>query len=221
MFKWLCLGLAVGFLTLATWMLNDIRLEVRKSAEPVQKTAATLNENLPPIVERTRKTAEVVDKNLPEVVEKVRAGTETISANLPEMVKNIHKTTETLAELSEDIRQLKELLGATNANARDKTIVAYANSLLSAIEKSEGEIGNKKAVGTGLKNKISAAEWCVAARREATVLTIIVKSRKEMLERLGKTKFGFHWYIDIPGKGTQTLIDWAKANHAESKNLDG
>jgi hypothetical protein len=36
MFKWLCLAVAAAFLAVATWMLNDIRLQVRQSSAVVR-----------------------------------------------------------------------------------------------------------------------------------------------------------------------------------------
>ena len=35
MFKWVCLGVVVLFLTLFGWMVNDIRQQVRRSSEIV------------------------------------------------------------------------------------------------------------------------------------------------------------------------------------------
>jgi hypothetical protein len=40
-----------------------------------------------------------------------------------------------------------------------------------------------------------------------------------MLTRLAKTKFGSPWYIELPGKEPQTLLDWLKENHPESREL--
>src|SRR5262245_60976221 len=121
MFKWACLGVAAAFLGLLAWLANDVRLEVRRSTQAV-------NQHLPAIVDRTSKT------------------TETLAANLPEIVEKTRTTTETLADLAADIRQLKELAGVTNA-ARDKNLVAYADSVLDRVESSGGTVGLKKAFG--------------------------------------------------------------------------
>jgi ABC-type transporter Mla subunit MlaD len=210
MYKWLWLGVAVVSLGAALWMLNDIRLQVRQSSATIQDagltlqslktTSKTVNEKLPRIVERTNKTSDVVATQLPRVVER------------------IDSTTETLAELSADVRQLKQLAGLTG-KARDEGLTAYANSLLDKIAASGGAIGNKKVVGSGLKNKRPAAEWVVGARREALFQLLLAKSKKEMLDRLAKTALGGHWYIELPGKEPMTLTDWAKENHPESKGL--
>lgn len=218
MFKWVCLGVAAVFLGLLTWMINDMRLQVRRSAELVTTAGQTINENLPAIVDRSRQTTDLVAKNLPKVLDRVNEVTGTVSENLPEIVDRVDRTTEVLAELSEDIRQLKELAGISS-NKRDENLVTYANGLLRVIEKSGGQIGVKKVVGSGLKNTSSAQEWAVSARKEALFLTLLVKSRKEMLTRLGKTKLGLNWYMELPGKSPVPLIDWLKEHHPETKSL--
>lgn len=210
MYRWLWLALAVAFLAPALWMLNDIRLQVRRSSATIQAagptlaalktTSTTINEKLPSIVDRTQKTSDVV------------------AASLPQVVDRIGTTTETLAELSADVRQLKQLAGLTG-KPRDEGLVAYTNSLLDRLAASGGTIGNKKVVGAGLKNKRPAAEWVVGARREALFQLLLAKSKKEMLDRLAKTSLGGHWYIELPGQAPITLTDWAKAHHPESKDL--
>src|SRR4051812_11201434 len=141
MFKWICLGVAMFFLVLLSWMVNDLRLQARHSGEVVKETGRTINQHLPDIVEKTRTTAE------------------------------------TLAELSEDLRQLKELAGVAHT-VRDKNLVSYATSLLDTVEASGGQIGVKKMLGgSGLKNLVPAKEWVVSARKEALVLAVLVRSK--------------------------------------------
>src|SRR5262249_7754279 len=125
MFRWLCFGLAAVFVCAALWMLDDMRRQVRRSAELLQENGRAVHGHLPVIVERTRKSADTVSQHMPAIVEKTKA------------------TTDTLAELAADVRQLKELAGVTSG-ARDQNLVAYANSVLKAIESSNGTIGLKK-----------------------------------------------------------------------------
>jgi len=217
-FRWACLAVAAAFLGVAAWILNDVRLQVRHSADLVREAATTVNKDLPDLVAKSRQTTEVVATNLPEVVAKVKAATDTVSESLPEVVDRVDRTTEVVAELAEDIRQLKELAGLTSGK-RDEGLVAYANSLLKKIESSGGTIGVKKLTGRGLKNTQPAAEWAAGARKEAVLLTILAKSKKEMLTRLGKTKLGLNWYIELPSKDPVPLIDWLRETHAETKAL--
>jgi hypothetical protein len=183
MFKWVCLGVAVVFLTVLVWMVNDIRVEVRRTVEAAQTTGRTVNEQLPVIVEKTR------------------------------------ATTETVAELAADVRQLKQLAGMAGA-PRDQNLVAYADGVLDAIEKSGGTIGLKKLLGGGgLKDTLPAREWAVGARKEAVLLTVVAHSRRELATRLGKNKFGAPWYIQVGGAEPVPLLDWLRANHPPSKDV--
>ncbi len=185
MFKWTCLAVAVGFFTLLSWMLNDLRLEAHRTGQRIHDTGEIIHEHLPAIVEKTRTTAE------------------------------------TLAELAEDLRQLKELAGVAHT-VRDKNLVSYATSLLDAVETSGGTIGLKKTLGgSGLKNIVPAREWVVAARKEALLLTVLAKSKTELMTRLAKNKFGSHWYLQIGDREPMTLMDWLKANHPPTKELSG
>jgi len=181
MFKWVCLGVAIVFLAALTWMINDLRLEVRRSAQTVQSVGQTVNEHLPEIVEKTRTTAE------------------------------------TLAELAEDIRQLKELAGMSHT-PRDQNLVAYANGVLNAIESSGGTIGLRKS-GGGLRNPLPAKEWAVGARKEALFLTVVAKSKKELLTRLAKNKFGSSWHIQVGDKEPMPLLEWLQKNHEATREL--
>jgi hypothetical protein len=218
MFKYLCLVVAVLFLTVLGWMINDIRLQIRRSAHIVETAGQNVNDQLPAIVQKSRQAADVLSKELPQMVEKTRTTTDTVVKNLPEMVEHVGRTATELAELAEDVRQLKELAGVTNT-VRDKNLVSYANSVLKTVESSGGVIGVKKTFGSGLKNTRPAAEWAVGARKEALFLSLLVKSKKEMLTRLARTKFGSPWYIELPGKEPQMLLDWLKENHPESREL--
>jgi hypothetical protein len=218
MFKWICLAVAVVFLTVATWMLNDIRLQVRRTARTIDDAGQMVNEELPAVVERSRTTSEVVSKNLPEVVEKVRNGTDTVAKTLPQVVDRVDRTTEVMADLAEDVRQLKELAGLGN-KPRDKTVAAYADSVLKHIAASGGVIGVKKTVGRGLKNTRPAADWVAAERREAVFLTLLGRGKKELLQSIGKTRLGFYWYIQLPGQEPVRLLDWLRETHPETKEL--
>jgi hypothetical protein len=201
MFKWACLAVAVVFLAVLSWLVNDLRLEIRSSSAMVQAAGQTINEHLPAIVDKTRRTTDTLAEQLPEIVEKTRA------------------STETLAELAEDIRQLKELAGVST-QARDKSLVAYANSVLDSIETSGGTIGLKKAFGAkGLKNPVPAREWVVGARKEAVLLTILANSKAEFATRLTRNKFHSAWYIQIGEQEPVTLLDWLKANHPATREL--
>ena len=138
-----------------------------------------------------------------------------LNQNLPPILENTKKSTTTLAELSEDLRQLRDLAGATGP--RDRSLVTYADSVLDFVEASGARIGlSKKIFGSGLKDVVPAKEWVIAARKEALWLTFRVKSREELLERLCKNMFGSAWHIEAEGAKPVRLMDWLRANHPES-----
>jgi hypothetical protein len=213
MFKWLCLGVAAAFLAAACWMLNDIRVQVRRSAATVREAGENINEHLPEIVAKSKSTTALLSKNLPEVVDKVRKTTDTVTESLPEVVERVERTTEVMAELADDIRQLKELAGV-GSTKRDENLVAYTNGVLKLIASSGGTIGEKKVVGRGLKNVKPAAEWVAGRRKWALYWMLRVTSKKEMVARICKGA-----YIELPGKEPVPLIDWVRENHPETKAL--
>jgi hypothetical protein len=213
LFRWLCLGVAVVFLGIAGWMINDIRLQVRRSAEVVKRTGENVNEHLPTAVEKSRQTAEVLRQHLPDVVEKTRRATDTLTEHLPEIVDRVDKTTEVVAELADDIKQLKELAGL-GGTKRDENLVAYTNGVLKTIAASEGTVGAKKVVGKGLKSTQPAAEWVAGKRKWTTLMLLKFKSKKEVVIWLTKG-----WYIEFPNKEPVPLLQWLIQHHDETKAL--
>ena len=218
MFKWACLAVAVLFLSVALWMLNDIRLQVHRGARVIDDAGETVSTELPEIIQSSRVTSETVARNLPEVVAKVRAGTDTLSKSLPRVVERIDRTSEIVAELAEDIRQLKELAGL-KAVPRDRNVVVYAESVLQKIASSGGVIGLKKNLGKGLKNPQPATDWVEAERREAALMAVLGRSKKQMLQAIVKSKLGFSWFIQLPGQKPVKLLDWLRENHEETRGL--
>src|SRR5262245_6602155 len=175
MFKWACLAVAAAFLGALGWMVNDVRLGLRRSGQVLHQTGLTVNEHLP------------------EITQKLRTATATV------------------VELTEDIRQLRELACLPSGMKRDEGIVAYATRVLGALERSGGVIGVKKLRGAGLKDPVPAKEWVVAARREALVMAFLVKSRQEMLTRLAKNWYGSPWYLQLGDREPVALLDWLQA----------
>src|SRR5437764_15343082 len=103
MFKWACLGVAVIFLSVLGWMINGLRGEVRRSSQIV-------NEDLPPIVDKTRKA------------------TDSLLENLPEIADRVHTTTATVAELMQEARQLRDIIGLPRGKKRYEAEVSYSTS---------------------------------------------------------------------------------------------
>ncbi len=146
----------------------------------------------------------------------------TVNDHLPEILANVKRSTETLAMLSEDIKQLRDLAGvAGEGTPRDRTLVAYADSILDLIESTSAQIGlEKKVLGSGLKSVRSAQEWVAGARKEALWLTFRAKSRSELFKRLCENKFGSSWFIKFEDKEPVSLINWLKENHPETRETN-
>jgi hypothetical protein len=135
---------------------------------------------------------------------------ETVNRHLPEILEKTRTSTDTLSRLSEDIRQLRDLAGATNA--RDATLAKYADQLLDRVEAAaDARIGVEAIIGSGLKDARPAKEWTADARKEAVYLTFAAASRQELLERLTKTKLGRDWLIQEGQSPPVRLIDWLNA----------
>jgi hypothetical protein len=131
----------------------------------------------------------------------------TVNAHLPEILEKTRTSTETLARLSEDIRQLRDLAGATGP--RDATLAKYADDLLDRVEAAaDARVGVEAILGKGLKDPLPAKEWTAEARKEALYLTFAAKSREELLERLTKNKFGREWLIQEGKAEPVRLKDW-------------
>jgi len=174
-FKWVCLAVATMAAGWLGWVINDLRLELKK-------TAGTLNRELP----------------------KILANTKTI--------------TESMKDLSNDLKQLREL-GGISGGAKDNSLVKYADDVLDLIQKQDAKIGKKKLLRDSLKDPLPAKEWVVGARREAIYHSFRVRSKREMLEKLTTTLTGGTWYIQFADEDPVPLLEWVKQNHPDSAKL--
>jgi hypothetical protein len=156
---------------------------------------------------------------LRDSAETVRTAGRTVNDHLPAVVEKTQATTETLADLAADVRQLKELAGATGG-VRDQNLVAYAEGALRQVEASGGTVGLRKLLGgSGLKDQVPAREWAAGARKEAVFLVAVVRSKKELATRLATNKFGSPWYIRVGHHEPVPLLDWLREHHPPSKDL--
>ncbi|MBX3157459.1 MAG: hypothetical protein KF773_15900 [Deltaproteobacteria bacterium] len=177
-FRWSCLGLAAVVLGILLWMVNDVRVEVKR-------TSVTVNEHL------------------------------------PHVLANLKTSTDAVAKLAEDFKNLRNLAGVGAAGAsRDGSLVAYADSMLDYLETQKGaRIGLDKLVGSGLKDLEPIDDWLRGARKEALLLTFLVKSKKDVLERLCKNKFGSKFYIAPAAGEPMPLLDFVRKHHPDSAGL--
>ena len=149
----------------------------------------------------------------------IRRTNDTVNAHLPQILANVNTATQTLAAVSKDINSFRDLAGLVDT-PQDRSLVVYADSILDFLEQqTTGQIGLTKIVGKGLKDTMTAAEWARDSRKEALWLTFRASTKKELLERMGKNKFGSDFYFTAPGIEPMTLIDFLESNHPESKGL--
>jgi hypothetical protein len=144
---------------------------------------------------------------------------DTVNAHLPQILANANTATATLAAVSKDVNAFRDLAGLVDM-PNDRSLVVYADSILDFLEaQPEGKVGLTKVVGSGLKDVMTAAEWARDSRKEALWLTFRASTKKELLEKLAKNKFGSDWYFTAPGIEPIKLLDFLRNNHAESKGL--
>ncbi|MBI5367499.1 MAG: hypothetical protein HZA54_10720 [Planctomycetes bacterium] len=140
--------------------------------------------------------------------------TETVNQNLPRILEHTQKTTQVLANLSEDVRALRDLAGLADGAGgavRDPSLVRYADDVLDRIEASGAQIGlAKKVFGSGLKDLLPAAEWVRGARKEALWLAFRATSREELLRGIGQNMYGSKWFIQAAGKEPVELETWVR-----------
>jgi hypothetical protein len=140
-----------------------------------------------------------------------------VNEHLPPILANAKQATDTMARLSKDIEAMRSLAGLSGP--KDHSLAQYADGLLALLDKQTGQIGIEKVIGKELKDLVPVQEWVAAARKEALWLTFRASSKADMLDRLGKNKFGSPWYF-APASGPRvTLIEFWKANHPESAKL--
>ena len=143
-----------------------------------------------------------------DVRTQLKRSTQTVNENLPLIFAKTQRTTETLVALSEDLKQIRNLAGATDV-VRDKRMAAFADGLLDAIRDSGGEIGLKpKLVGKDLKDVQPVGDWVNGARKEALWLLVRSKSKTDLLNKLCTNIYGSDWYIRFEGKEAVRLADW-------------
>ncbi len=149
----------------------------------------------------------------------IKRTNDTVNAHLPQILANANQATTVLAAVSKDINAFRDLAGLVDT-PQDRSLVVYADSVLDFLEsQTTGQIGLTKIVGKGLKDVVTAAEWARDSRKEALWLTFRESTKQELLERMGKNKFGSDWYFTGPGIEPTKLIDFLRNNHPESKGL--
>jgi hypothetical protein len=208
MFKWICLAVATLGLAAFLWMVNDVRLRITGLADRVDA-------KLPAIEEK----AERVDGKLTTLLADSHQAVSTINARLPRIMDKTEQGVDNLAQLSEDLKQSKELLGSVNSIGQNKDLARYAVSLLKVVrEQRQATVGSKeKDSDKELKSAAKAEDWAKSAGRDANFLSLIAQSKGEVLDRLTKTASGAPLYIQLAEKAAPVLLQaWLKEKLPEN-----
>jgi hypothetical protein len=136
----------------------------------------------------------------------VKRTNEAVNQHLPQILANAKVATDTMAKLSKDIEALRDLAGLTAPS--DRSLALYADGVLDFLDTQPGQIGLDKKLGAGMKDLVPVQDWVREARREALWLTFRASSKAELLDRLGKNKFGSKWYYAPPAGEPVPLIDF-------------
>ena len=142
-----------------------------------------------------------------------------VNEKLPVILDNTTRTSQTLAEVSRDIKDLRNLAGVDDV-PRDRTLVTYADSVLDFIQaQTDAVIGTEKLLGKKLSEPQPAAVWAAATRKEAVWLTFRAGGKTELLDRLTATKFGSAWMIHVAPAAPVPLRAWLVEHHPPTAAL--
>jgi hypothetical protein len=174
---------------------------VRRTSDNLNASSQSINENLPPILEKTRNATDALGEDIPAIVTRTRDVSETVS------------------ELAADLRKMKTALAHVKAE-RDPELVAYADSLLDFVGRTEAQVGARPLIGlgSGLQNPVPAKAWAASARNEATLATIIHRSKLAVLTAMTSNALGQPWFMQFGNKRV-LMLDWLKQNHPETREL--
>lgn len=193
MFKWVCLLVAVAALSAFGWMLNDVRLEIKRlTAQADQhlpriiaqtervttqldthlpqllnqtETAATnINTHLPTILTNSEKASVTLNTHLPTILANSEKATTILTADLPKLVITSEAALTSVAELSDSFGQYKGLLGIVHAPSQKPSLMSYGASLLGFLGgTTNATVGQKKPGTNGPLTKTMPASEFAAA----------------------------------------------------------
>jgi hypothetical protein len=209
MFKWVCLAVAVVALAAYGWMLNDVRLEIKGLRPKVEKLADTA-ENV----------AVKLDKHLPRILAETEQAGKTINTQLPPILERSEVAVDGLADLSDRFQQYQDLMGALHATSQNKPLFAYGTSVLDFIGGQNATVGVKKpGPKQPLRKAVPAKEWARAARKDAYFLSLVGKTKEDMLHGLARTRSLVPLSIQVEDQAPRLLADWLKAMHPDSQGV--
>jgi hypothetical protein len=225
MFKWVCLLVAIVALGGLGWMLNDMRMEVKTLVEKADRLTSQAevllsktDEQLPRIMAQTEKVTNQLDSHLPRILRTTEKAGETINSQLPTLLNHSETAVDSITDLSDSFKQYKGLMGVVHAATKHEGLFSYGASILGFLGGSDATIGVKKP-GGGLKHAMPAKAFAAAAQGDVHFLSLVSKSKEDMLHGLARSKSLTALHIQVGDKPPQLLAAWLKETHPESKDL--
>src|SRR5262245_24119761 len=188
-------------------MLNDIRLEVKGLTPKAEQILAKADE----LLDRT-------DKQVPRILAETEQVTKQLDRHLPRILAQGEVAIDNLADVSENFKQYKGLMGIVHVATQNKGLFSYGTSLLSWLGGHDATVGTKP-VGSDqpLRQTTSAKEWATAAVKDAHFLSLGAKSKEDVLHGLARTKSATPWHVQFGNQTPRLLADWFKETHVDSK----
>lgn len=225
MFKWICLAVAIIALAGFGWMINDMRLEVKALAQRADRLAeradaiVTKTENhLPNILTQAEKATDQLDRHLPKILSSTEKATETLNTQLPTLLVHSEMAVDSISDLSYNFKQYKGLMTVVHAANQDKGLFSYGASILNFLSESDATIGVKKP-GGGLKHAMPAKAFASAAKSDVQFLSLVSKSKEEMLNGLCRSNSMGELHIQVGSRDPRPLSAYLKETHSESKEI--
>ena len=157
---------------------------------------------------------------LEDLRQEAKTSGKAVNAHLPQILAKVDATSATVKEVSDDLKKLRDLAGASGP--RDKSLAVFADRLLDLLEQAQVVVGVEKLIGKELSKPLAAADWVRDARKEALFLTFRAKSKAELFTRLCKNKFGSPWLVrsaEEEGAKPEPLAAWFATRDPEAKEL--
>lgn len=151
-----------------------------------------------------------------------------LKRDMPTIVNNTKKSTTALAEVSDDIKAVRTVLGLTAG--KDKKLIVYTGEILDLIEK-EGAgatiLTDTKGVGVATKlldklagdKPLTVETWVANTRSKALWVALFGSTSKdEVLDRLCHNKVGLPFLIQVGKNDPVPLKDWVKSKLPAGEN---
>jgi hypothetical protein len=228
-FKWICLAVAVLALGMFGWMLNDVRLEMKRLAaqaeerlprilSQTERITTQLDSQLPRLMSQTEIAATNINRHLPPLMETSEKAATTLNKQLPQLLASTEAAADSISKLADEFGDYQAMMSLVHSADQDKSLFSYGSSILSFLEGTPATIGRKKSeTDTTLKSPIPAKTWATNARRTLPALSVKGATKTDVLHNLARTHSAQPWYIQIGSDAPRLLGDWLKEKHPESR----